>query len=133
MDSKAWQQRPSQRMPPPPPYRVWNDWAAWQFDQAILYGGLTIEHALQEREPVGDPQKHETRAKYTLKQVLAPGYKLKSRADEDRPRDAQGRGLGPLEAFMGQIQGLSGAHNPHVRFWRVVEPEVKQNGVGAHE
>lgn len=59
-----------------PPLR--NDWAAYQFDQCVLFAGLTIENALREREKVGDQKNHEWRAKYTLEQLLDPEFRLPS-------------------------------------------------------
>jgi hypothetical protein len=49
-----------------------NSWAAYQFDNAVLYVGLTVENALAEREKVGD----EYRQKYTLEQLLSKEFRL---------------------------------------------------------
>lgn len=59
-------------MPPPKPYREWNDLAAYQFDNAVLYCGLAIENALQERRKAGD----ESQPEYTLERLLDPDFRL---------------------------------------------------------
>ena len=87
-------------MPPPKPWRAWNDLAAYQFDNAILFGGLVIENALQERKPVGDPAKHETEPKYTLTQLLDPDFRLPRTGDGNEGRP----GLKALAAaFPGEV------------------------------
>lgn len=62
LDSKTWGIPPSQRLKVPP---LRNDWAAWQFDGAVLWAGLTIENALQWSEG------------YQLEQILAPDFRLR--------------------------------------------------------
>lgn len=63
-------------MPPPKPYRRWNDLAAYQFDQAVLFVGTVIENAANEREEVGPKDAREWRNKYTLAQLLDPAFRL---------------------------------------------------------
>lgn len=63
-----------------PPLR--NDWAAWQFDGAVLWEGLTIENAANEREEYGPANARQSRAKYELSRLLEPDYRL-------RPADQQ--------------------------------------------
>jgi hypothetical protein len=70
-----------------PPLR--NDWAAWQFDGAVLWAGTAIEYALNEREEYGPANARQSRAKYSIAQVLEPDFKL--------------------SAANGSNQGLSGA------------------------
>lgn len=63
-------------MPPPQPYRQWNDLAAYQFDNAVMMLGLTLENALQEREEYGPEKARQSRPKYTLARLLDPGFRL---------------------------------------------------------
>jgi hypothetical protein len=63
-------------MPPPKPYREWNDLAAYQFDNAILFGGLVIENASQEREEYGPMNNRQSRLRYSLAQLLDPDFRL---------------------------------------------------------
>lgn len=67
-----------------PPLR--NDWAAWQFDGAVLWEGLTIENAVNDPEEYG-PVK--------LEQILAPEFRLK-----------QGKGEGGLQAMIAANPGI---------------------------
>lgn len=78
MNCKTWGGRPSQWLQAPP---LRNDLAAYQFDGAVMYVGLTIENALQEREEYGPINARQWRAKYTLKQLLDPEFRL-ARAGE---------------------------------------------------
>jgi hypothetical protein len=69
LDSKTWGQAPSQRLKVPP---LRNDWAAWQFDGAVLWVGTTIENALQEHQTAGN----DSQLRATLTQVLEPKFRL---------------------------------------------------------
>lgn len=103
MNCKTWGQTPSQRLNVPP---LRNDWAAWQFDATVLYVGLTIENAMHERESVGDPKKYETRAKYTLSQLLDDDFRL----PRPHTRTAKGKQVGQqvkmLFGMVGQRQEM---------------------------
>lgn len=57
-----------------PPLR--NDWAAWQFDGAVLWEGLVIEAALNETEEYGPSNARQSRPKYTTEKLLAPDFRL---------------------------------------------------------
>lgn len=70
-----------------PPLR--NDWAAWQFDGAILWEGLTIENALNGSEEYG-PVK--------LEQILAPEFRLRAQGREPALRGKDEGGLGAMIA-----------------------------------
>jgi hypothetical protein len=119
LDCKTWGGRPSQKFNWP---CFANRLTAWKFDQAVLYVGLTIENALQEREPDGDPKEHKTRPKYKLAQLLDPDFKLPRPKDDDAAHGPDGQRLGPLESFVEQITGMAGPLNPNVRLWQYVPP-----------
>lgn len=89
-----------------------NDWAAYQFDNSVLSCGLTIENALHEREPVGDPKKHETRPKYTLLQLLDPDFRL--------PAPATERTANVFDDFVQQLMGRAGQPGSRGRMWKYV-------------
>lgn len=76
-------------MPPPKPYRQWNDLAAYQFDSAVLYLGLVIENAIQEREEYSPTNARQSRAKYTLSQLLDADFRLPA-ANSQQPAATQG-------------------------------------------
>jgi hypothetical protein len=58
-----------------------NDLAAYQFDSAVLFFGLTIKHARQEQEEYGPPSARQSRNKYTLEQLLDPDFRLPPKAE----------------------------------------------------
>lgn len=53
-----------------------NDWAAYQFDAAVMWVGLTIENALNDREEYGPSNARATRPRYTLAKLLEPEFRL---------------------------------------------------------
>lgn len=53
-----------------------NDWAAYQFDGAVLYVGTVIENALHERDEFGPQNARQSRPKYTIEQLLNPEFRL---------------------------------------------------------
>lgn len=61
--------RPSSLLPIP---QLTQPWAAYQFDAAVLTFGLLLENARQETTKAGD----QLRPKYTMKQLLTPGFRL---------------------------------------------------------
>jgi hypothetical protein len=62
-------------MPPPKPWREWNDLAAYQFDNVVLFVGMVIENALQERKKNGD----ESEPRWSLEELLDPAFRLPGR------------------------------------------------------
>ena len=97
-----------------------NDWAAYQFDHAVLFTGLTIENALHEREQVGSGKHVEYRPKYTLSQLLDPRFRLPA------PKGMGGRGV--FAEFVEQLKQLAAQPHSRGRVWRYVGPEPE----GAH-
>lgn len=89
---------PSRRLPWP---QLRNDWAAYQFDQAVMYAGLTLEHASQEREEFGPENARESRDKYTMAQLLEPNFRL------PQPGKMEGatRGIKEMAAAMPESVG----------------------------
>lgn len=59
-----------------PPLR--NDLAAYQFDNAVIYFGLVIENAVQEREEYGPMNARQSRQKYSMDLLLDPEFRLPS-------------------------------------------------------
>lgn len=92
-----------------------NDWAAYQFDHAVLFTGLTIENALHEREQVGSGKHVEYRPKYTLSQLLDPTFRL--------PAPARKRKGSVFDEFVQQLKGLVSSPHSRGRVWRYVGPE----------
>lgn len=104
MNCKTWGGRPSQWLKAPP---LRNDLAAYQFDGAVMYVGLTIENALQEREEYGPMNARQWRAKYTLKQLLDPEFRLSRAGTND-----------------GGLKAMVAAHPGLVGHWKQVAQEV---------
>lgn len=50
--------------------------AAWCVDGAVLWLGVVVENALQERANSGTPQQPRWEAKYSLSQLLDPSFRL---------------------------------------------------------
>lgn len=65
-------------------------WAAYQLDCAICYFGMVIENALNEQVNVGPDDKPKWVAKYTLTQLLTPGFKLGGDDEAPLPLKADG-------------------------------------------
>jgi hypothetical protein len=84
-----------------PPLR--NDLAAYQFDNAILFAGLVIKNASQEREWYGPENARESRPKYTLTQLLDPDFRLPS--GDASSNSAQGGGIKAIVAANPGIVG----------------------------
>lgn len=74
---KTLGQRPSDELD------VTNNWAAYQFNSAVVWLGIAIENALQERDNIGTDDKPEWRERYTLEQILEPGFRLPLDAAEE--------------------------------------------------
>lgn len=53
-----------------------DEWVRYQFDNAVAWFGMTIENALLEREPLGDPKKNESRQKYELEDLLDDDFRM---------------------------------------------------------
>lgn len=96
-----------------------NDLAAYQFDQAVLYVGLTIENALHEREEVGPPDKREWRQKYTLAQLLDASFRLPP------PKPPKQRG-NVFDNFVQELMSYAGQPGSGGRVWRYVGPEPEK-------
>lgn len=78
MTAKQTSQRPSALLPT----AVLSDpWWAYQFDAAVCLFGLIAENALQETLDVGTDDAPRRIPKYTLKQLLTPGFVIER---EDR-------------------------------------------------
>ena len=57
-------------------------WAAYMFDAAVVFFGNAIENAAQEQINVGGEEKPRYVAKYTLVQLLTPGFVIEADADD---------------------------------------------------
>lgn len=74
--AKTLSQRPSQLT------GINDDWAALQFDNAVVYFGTVIENASQEQINVGDDKSPRYRRKYTMAQLLTDGFRIDTEPDE---------------------------------------------------
>ncbi len=70
LKSKTFGQLPSQIL------NEGDSLASWMLDTAVMWFGLTIENALQERVKVGMGANVEYNPKYTLARLLNQGFKL---------------------------------------------------------
>lgn len=73
-------------------------WETLQFDNAVVYVGMVIENALHEREEVGSGNNKRWKAKYTLKQLLDPAFRLPSQATQTGNFDAFKQLIKPRKA-----------------------------------
>ena len=116
---QKWHQTPSQ-------YLSWpcfaNRLVAWKFDNAVLFLGITIENALQERNESGEGKSYRSTPRYTLRQLLEPDFRLPRPKEQGATVGPDGQRLGPLEAFVAQVRGMAGPLNPNVRLWEYVPP-----------
>lgn len=84
------------RVPP-----LQNDLAAYQFDSAVLFFGLTIKNASQEQEEYGPHNARERRNKYSLAELLDPDFRLQ--------RPGQGGSMTPgVKAIVAANPGIVG-------------------------
>jgi len=71
-------------------------WAAYQLDAAVTLVGTAIESALHEMQEVGAGERRRLVPRYTLAQLLDPGFRL---PPPERARSTQGDGLAALKAL----------------------------------
>lgn len=102
-------------MPPPKPYREWNDLAAYQFDNAVLFAGLTIENASQEREECGPDNARQSRPKYTLAQLLDPDFRLPTVGGSNTAPHPEGSRTPGVKSIIAANPGIVGQ-------WREARP-----------
>lgn len=62
--------------------QVRDAWAALQLDNAVIYFGTVIENAAQEMEKRGPESSPRWEPKYTLAQLLTPGFALRGQEAE---------------------------------------------------
>lgn len=55
---------------------------AYLFDSAVVAFGTAVENALQETIDVGTEDKPKREKKYTLKQLLTPGFTIETEEDD---------------------------------------------------
>lgn len=53
-----------------------DEWAAYQFDNAVVMVGTAIETAAQEMEKRGSDDEPRWEPKYTIRQLLDPAFRL---------------------------------------------------------
>lgn len=73
---QTWQRAKTFNRLPSELIRVEDSIAAWMLDTAVMWFGLTIENALQERVKVGMGANVEYRPKYTLARLLDERFRL---------------------------------------------------------
>lgn len=113
--SKTLGGRPSQHLAVPP---LCNDWAAYQFDNAVLYCGTVVENALQEQTKIELGKHVEYRQKYTLAQLLDPDFRL--------PRPLPSKPRNTFAEFAQQLMAYAGKPGSKNRVWTYVGPEPEQ-------
>lgn len=65
-------------------------WAAYMLDSAVTTLGVTIENAAQEQVNVGGDQSPKWQAKYSLHDLLTPGFVIGDDAGDELPVGADG-------------------------------------------
>jgi hypothetical protein len=63
-------QRPSQLL------NVYDEWAAYQFDQTVVYVGVALDNLSQEMENVGDEKKPRYERKYRMSDLLDDDFQV---------------------------------------------------------
>lgn len=77
----------------------YDELAAYEFDSAVNFFGITIENALQERDEVGTGKNARYEPRYTLDKLLDPAFRL------PRPIAQNSQSIGAqLMAMVGRIQ-----------------------------
>lgn len=90
---KLYHRRPSDDL------EVEDSIAAYCLDGAVMWFGITIENALQERANTGTKEKPKMEERYTIDQLLDPAFRL----PRPQPKPAQQpNGLALLMAMAGQ-------------------------------
>jgi hypothetical protein len=83
--------------------RIVDDWAAFQFDSAVVFFGNAIEGAAQETRWIGSEKDRRLEPKYTMKQLLDADFRLPS---PGRDSD-QENGLDALKAIARNTRGVN--------------------------
>lgn len=81
--------------------RIDDDWAAYQFDSAVVFFGNTIESASQETEWIGSEKDKRLEPRYTMQQLLDADFRLplpKTQGHED--------GVAALKALTRKVRGV---------------------------
>lgn len=100
--------------------KVKDEVAAWMFDSAITWFGITIENALSERVKVGYAPNERYKPKYTLALLLRDGYKLIPPPPE---LEDSGNPFAGLASWIGRSRGL-------VKKWVYVAPTEEEKTDG---
>ena len=67
-----------------------DEWAAYQFDTAVITVGTAIENASQEMDKRGDDENPHWEPRYTMKQLLSPEFRLPAEVADDDFEELQG-------------------------------------------
>lgn len=86
---------------------------AWCVDGAVLWFGITVENALQERIDVGVGKDKRSEAKYTLEELLDAAFTL--------PRPAP-KAKKPPQNVIGAIMAMAGDKSSGVKLWASIKP-----------
>lgn len=120
LDCKTWGGRPSQRFSWP---CLANRLTAWKFDGAVLFVGLVIENALQERRKVSGKDGYSSEPRYKLSQLLAPDFRL---PPPDSTSAAPGEADAPQGDGLAWMMALARQPNSGVKAWQYVPPAPEQ-------
>ncbi len=82
--------------------QIADDWAAYQFDSAVVFFGNAIESAAQETEWIGSEKDRHLEPKYTMAQLLDQDFRLPVPGGPD-----QEDGLEALKRLAGGTRGIN--------------------------
>ena len=71
------------RQPPSKLLGVTNKLAAYNLDSAVLFFGVAMDNALQERINIGTDERPEYRPRYRLQELLSPTFRFPEEEDDD--------------------------------------------------
>ena len=77
-------------------------WAAYQFDNAVVFLGNAIEGAAQETEWIGSEKDKHLEPKYTMAQLLDQDFRLPIPGTKPDQKD----GLAALKSLAGNVRGV---------------------------
>lgn len=100
-----------------------NKLEAYLLDSCVVTFGIIMENALHEREPIGPPEKHDWKPKYTLDQLLDDKFYLPSKSNFIQTKSLTSGELPPFAGGLSQILALAAENNNGIKTWVFVPPE----------
>lgn len=93
---KTYHQKPSSTL------ELTDTIAIYCLDNAVIWFGMTVENALQERVNEGSEEKPKWEAKYTLGQLLDPLFRMPKPEPAPKPKRAAQSGFAAMMALASQ-------------------------------